>query len=114
MSSPARYGPESARLLEEWPGHSGRATVHGTFGELLQGYRQQPGGGYEHFLFTFPVLELRATSTVSLSQARHPHEVRPADRTRALTATADLARALGLNGSQLSIAIDSNIPVGKG
>ncbi len=111
MSSPAKHGPESVRSLTP---RVGRATVHGTFGELLQGYRQQPGGEFEHFLFTLPVVEFFATSTVSLTPGQCRQRVRPANRTRALTATAELARALGLGNTEISVEIDSNIPLGKG
>lgn len=114
MSSPTRQSPDRVRLLTDPAQRVGRATVHGTFGELLQGYRLRPGGEFEHFLFTLPVLELRATSTVSLAEDGRAHRVRPAGRTRALTATTDLARALGLTDTRVSVTIDSNIPVGKG
>ena len=92
----------------------GSATVHGTFGELLQGYRPQPTGDYQHFLFTLPVDELYATCTVSLVPGRCDHHIRPADRTRALSAAADLARALGLGDTGITMEIHSNIPLGKG
>ncbi|HEU5109518.1 MAG TPA: hypothetical protein VFT95_13325 [Micromonosporaceae bacterium] len=90
--------------------------MYGTFGELLQGYRLQPGGEFEHFLFTLPVDELCATSTVSLEPEPEPcqHRVVPADRKRALTAAAELACALGLGNTPISVEIDSNIPVGRG
>lgn len=114
MSSPAERSPRSARLLEDGPPRLGSATMHGTFGELFQGYQQQPDGGFEHFLFTLPVIELHATSTVSLIPGRRDHRVRPRDRTRALAAAAELAKALELRDTQISVAIDSNIPVGKG
>src|ERR1700754_4025809 len=106
--------PERARLSVDERCGIGSATVHGTFGELLQGYRHQPAGGFEHFLVTLPVVELRTTSTVSVTSGRREHRVSPADRTRALTATGDLARALGLYEAEITVAIDSNIPVGTG
>jgi uncharacterized protein involved in propanediol utilization len=92
----------------------GTATVHGTFGELLQGYRELAGGVYQHFLFTLPVAELYSTSTVSLTPGRPLHRIHPPDRTRALTAATKLATALEIRGTQITVQIDSNIPVGKG
>lgn len=114
MSLPLKQRPERIRRFVDQPRQLGNATVHGTFGELLQGYRQQPDGGFEHFLVTLPVHELCSTSTVSLSHGRGGHRVEPADRARALAATADLARALGLFDFEIDLSITSNIPVGKG
>lgn len=113
MVSPTQHGLDS-RVSGAGAPPIGTATVHGTFGELLQGYRRHLDGGYQHFLFTLPVAELRATSTVSLTAGRCGFRVRPADRVRALTAAANLTRALGLTNTEVSVEIDSNIPVGKG
>ncbi|UYM03628.1 GHMP family kinase ATP-binding protein [Solicola gregarius] len=106
----------------------GRATVHGTCGELLQGYRRPDGrmggsgrhggsqdaGGYQHFLFTLPVAEFATTGTVRLDPGQREPRVIPPDRTRALTAAVSAARALGLTSAQVDLEIASNIPVGKG
>lgn len=96
------------------PTRVGVSTVHGTFGELLQGYRQLPGGAYQHFLFTLPVVDLFSTCTVSLTPGRREHRVHPVDRTRALAAAVKLATALELTHTRIDVRIDSNIPVGKG
>jgi uncharacterized protein involved in propanediol utilization len=114
MSLPLKQRPERMHRFAGTPRQLGDATVHGTFGELLQGYRQQPDGGFEHFLVTLPVQELCTTSTVSLTQGRGGHRVQPPDRARALAATTDLARALGLYDTEIDLSIDSNIPIGKG
>jgi L-threonine kinase len=58
--------------------------------------------------------ELCATSTVSLDPEPCQHRVVPADRTRALTAAEELASALGLGNTHISVEIESNIPVGRG
>jgi len=92
----------------------GTSTVHGTFGELLQGYRRLRDGGHQHFLFTLPVAEFRSTATVSLTPRGGSARVHPPDRLRARTAAVNLARALGLVGTGVNVRIDGNIPVGKG
>lgn len=106
----------------------GRATVHGTCGELLQGYRypvesigdlrcngvSQDASDYQHFLFTLPVSEFASTGTVVLDSRQQQPRVTPPDRTRALTAVVSAARALGLASAQVDLEIASNIPVGKG
>lgn len=116
MASPTKHGPEPARAPSPDAGpRIGSATVHGTFGELLQGYRQRSPGDFEHFLFTLPVVELSATSTVTLAPEGGGHHVHPPDRTRALTAAVELERALGAGGDdRIGVSIDSNIPLGKG
>ncbi|MER7004756.1 hypothetical protein ABT297_17145 [Dactylosporangium sp. NPDC000555] len=114
MSLPLKQRPERMRFAGGRARQLGDATVHGTFGELLQGYRQQPDGGFEHFLVTLPVQELCTTSTVSLTRGRGGHRVQPADRARALAATTDLAHALGLYDVEIDLSVNSNIPVGKG
>lgn len=118
MVSPTRQGSEpSAEGPADRPAdlpRVGTATVHGTFGELLQGYRRHADSGYQHFLFTLPVAEYCATSTVSLTPGQCRPSVQPAGRTRALTAAANVARALGLSSAEVNLEIDSNIPVGKG
>lgn len=90
-------------------------TVHGTFGEILQGYTFG-AHGFEHFLFTAPVEELK-------SQARLcPHDgtakerlgITPSDRAKALSAFELLSAELGYGATDCTIEIDSNIPVAKG
>ncbi|MGC4892264.1 hypothetical protein [Micromonospora sp. DT31] len=114
MSSPLKQRPQPIRRFVDHKRQVGKATVHGTFGELLQGYRQHRTGDFEHFLFTLPVQELCTTATVTLSHGDGEHHVRPANRTRALAAATDLARALGLHEIDMDLTVDSNIPVGKG
>lgn len=91
------------------------SAVHGAFGEILQGYTLG-AHGYEHFLFTAPVEELR--SEARLRRDNIPGTaaltITPADRTKALTAYEIMSAELGQNTTGRAIEIDSNIPVAKG
>ncbi|MGK5629802.1 GHMP family kinase ATP-binding protein [Streptomyces sp. URMC 123] len=96
------------------PAHIARS-IHGAFGEILQGYTIGPSG-FEHFLFTAPVEELRC-------QARLKREgipstaaltVSPADRVKALRAYDMLSADLQRPTRGAAIEIRSNIPVAKG
>ncbi|MGW3145492.1 MULTISPECIES: GHMP family kinase ATP-binding protein [Streptomyces] len=91
------------------------STVHGTFGEILQGYTLG-ADGFDHFLFTAPVDELRSEARlrrtgVSSTQAL---TISPADRTKALSAYEKMSRELGCPTGGVAIEIVSNIPVAKG
>lgn len=90
-------------------------TVHGTFGELLQGYVRS-AQGFEHFLFTTPVVELtsRARLVEQPDAAEASSMVQPSDRTRALAAAELLAAELGRDMRGLVLEVESNIPVAKG
>ncbi|WP_443744645.1 GHMP family kinase ATP-binding protein [Streptomyces sudanensis] len=95
--------------------HKNKASiVHGTFGEILQGYTAG-AQGFEHFLFTAPVEELRCSARLKReeSAARGP-SITPPDRTKALAAFRSLSAELGLSHTDATIDIVSNIPVAKG
>ncbi|MEU6895331.1 hypothetical protein ABZ934_26815 [Streptomyces sp. NPDC046557] len=90
-------------------------SIHGAFGEILQGYTLGPSG-FDHFLFTAPVEELHC-------QARLKREgipstaalaVTPTDRVKALHAYDMLSADLQRSTRGALIEIQSNIPVAKG
>lgn len=112
FKSPGHTSGQPVSALSKERARSAAATVHGTFGEFLQGYLVEEDGNYRHFLFTLPVEELKSTSIVTLGQSQKcEHTCRGRDR--AMRAARKLARLLGVNEC-LSVSIDSNIPVGKG
>ncbi|MEU8588219.1 hypothetical protein AB0C59_14660 [Streptomyces sp. NPDC048664] len=91
------------------------STIHGTFGEILQGYTLG-ADGFEHFLFTAPVEELRSEARTRRTGATSAQalSVSPGNRTKALSAYAKMSRDLGLPTDGVTIEITSNIPVAKG
>ena len=96
------------------PTATGHGSVHGTFGELLQGYRWSKHAGYEHFLFTVPVDELASEAVVTVQEGTAENTITPSDRQRALAAVTELAEALELVAHSIDIRLSSSIPVGKG
>ncbi|WP_344433743.1 hypothetical protein [Streptomyces luteosporeus] len=90
-------------------------TIHGAFGEILQGYTLGPSG-FEHFLFTAPVEELRCRARLQRTgnAPATALTVSPADRVKALRAYELLGTDLRQPAHGGTIEIDSNIPVAKG
>ncbi|UUU39499.1 hypothetical protein [Streptomyces sp. NBC_00162] len=91
------------------------STVHGAFGEILQGYTVG-ARGFEHFLFTAPVEELSCAARLRRAEGPDTQAltISPADRTKALSAFETLSADLGFSHAGLTIDITSNIPVAKG
>lgn len=88
--------------------------IHGTFGEILQGYVLSPRG-YEHFLYTAPVEELFSYARVSpVQHSRQSASITPSGRELALAAFTRMACELGASPAGHAIEIISNIPVARG
>jgi len=111
---PNRYASaqQPVSALQKKQTSSAAATVHGTFGEFMQGYLAEGDGSYRHFLFTLPVEELKSTSVIRLGQPQQCEQTRR-ERDRAMRAAHKLACLLDIS-ERFSVSIDSNIPIGKG
>ncbi|GAB3225875.1 kinase [Glycomyces halotolerans] len=94
------------------PGTSWGPRIHGTFGELLQGYVGERET-WRHFLVTAPVTEKWARARVEFGRGGEP-TVDPPDRTLALRMLAALCDRAGLDAAGARLTIESTIPVGRG
>lgn len=87
--------------------------IHGTFGELLQGYVGAPGA-WRHFLVTAPIREKWARARLRFEPGGGEPAVDPPDRTLALRMLLALCRRIGIDADGARLHIESTIPVGRG
>ena len=85
--------------------------VHGTFGELLQGYTFD-SEKVHHFLFTSPIVEYQAKAY--LTPRGNLNQNLTQDKTKALSMLHALADEMNIELDDLVLHIKSNIPTGKG
>ncbi|WP_316668662.1 hypothetical protein [uncultured Propionibacterium sp.] len=85
--------------------------VHGTFGELLQGYTFD-SGRVHHFLFTSPIVEYQVKAY--LTPKDNLNQNLDQDKTKALSMLHALADETNVDLDDLVLHVKSNIPMGKG
>ena len=93
--------------------HNLKVKTNGTFGELAQGYiYDEKINAYHHFLFTLPIKEVYSEASLSYSKEVVGF---PLDKCKSQQAFTILQKKFNIKISpDISIKINSNIPVEKG